>query len=370
MLLVLASCNSSKKLLERGAYYQSVMAAVKKLQKSPNNKKSQRALLSAYPLATQHFLSEIKKARNKAVPMPWTSITYSYQSLNRMYEAINASPRARQLIRNPREYYKQYADVKKKAATEQYAAGERELAKGSREDAREAYYYFQKAKEFRPGYKDVDQKLREAKEMATLTVVIDAKAVPSRYFKVSGDQFYDQVDKHARAIMRRNQFVAFYSTKDAKKIGLSRPDHVLTLRFEDFTVGQSKAFKKEETITRDSVKVGEVTLEDGSKRPVLGTVSAKLISSRLEVLSGGILSMTIKDGYNNTRLYRDEMQGEYLWFAEWGTYKGDKRALSKEHQALCKRAAMRSPLPQDLFTELTKPILEQLTAKLNQHYLN
>ena len=110
-------------------------------------------------------------------------------------------------------------------------------------------------------------------------------------------------------------------------------------------------------------------MEDGSKRPVLGTVSAKLISRRLEVLSGGALSVTVRNGYNNTRLYRDEMLGEYLWVAEWGTYKGDERALSKEHRVLCKRVAMRSPMPQDLFTELTKPIYEQLTAQLNRYYI-
>ncbi|WPP53054.1 hypothetical protein [Catalinimonas niigatensis] len=367
---LMASCNSSKKLLEQGAYYQSVMAAVDKLQKSPNNKKSQRALLKAYPLAVQDFLNEIKKAKSNAVHMPWTNIADSYQSLNNMYEAIKASPKARQIIRNPQEYYKQYAEVKGKAAAEQYTAGDRALKKGTREDAKEAYFYFLNANDFQSGYKDVDRKLQEAKEVATLRVVVEAVPVPSRYFKVSADFFYDQVDKHLRNIMGRNQFVAFYSEKDARRLKLTKPDQVLKLQFEDFAVGQSKAFQKEETVTRDSVNVGEVKMEDGSKKPVLGTVSAKLIVRRLEILSGGILSMTINDGYNNTRIFRDEMPGEFLWVAEWATYKGDERALTDEQLAMSKRVEMTPPVPQDLFVEFTKPIYSQLTEKLNRYYQN
>ena len=367
--LILVSCNSSKKLLERGAYYQSVMAAVKKLQRSPNNKKSQRALLHAYPLARQDLLEEIERAKSNAVPMPWTSMTYTYESLNTMYKAIKASPKARQIIRNPQEYYKQYTAAKSRAAVEQYEAGIRFMKKGSRQDAKEAYFYFQRADAFKPGYKDVDRKLREAKELATLKVVVETVPVPSRYFKVSADLFYDEVDKHLRDIMRRNQFVAFYAKQDARQRGLTDPDQVLTLRFEDFTVGQSKYFQNKETVTRDSVKVGEIKAEDGTKKPILGTVSAKVVTRRLEVLSGGILSMTIRDGHHNTRLYRDEMTGEFLWFAEWGSFQGDERALNEEQVAVCKRVEMKPPMPQALFAELTKPIYEQLTGKLNRRYL-
>lgn len=367
---VLVSCNSSKKLLEEGAYYQSVMAAVDKLQKSPNNKKSQRALLRAYPLATQKFLNEIKKAKSNAVHMPWSNIADSYQALNNMYEAINASPKARQIIRNPQEYYKQYAQVKEKAAEEQYVEGEKALKRGTREDAKEAYYYFLSANDFQPSYKDVDRKLRVAKEAATLVVVVEAVPVPSRYFKVSADFFYDQVDKHLRTLMNRNQFLAFYTEKDAKRAGITVPDQILKLQFEDFSVGQSKAFQKEETIKRDSVQVGEVEMEDGKKKPVLGTVSAKLITRRLEVLSGGILSMTVNNGFNKTRVFRDELPGEFLWFAEWGTFKGDERALNEEQAKVCDSIETSPPLPQDLFVEFTKPIYSQLTEKLNRYYQN
>ncbi len=370
ILALLASCNSSKRLLEQGAYYQSVMSAVDKLQRSPNNKKSQNALRKAYPLAVADLLNEIKKAKTNAVDMPWSRIADAYQSLNNMYEAINASPMARQVVRNPREYYRQYAEVRQSAAAEQYEQGEKLLRMNTRDDAKQAYFHFRAADEFQRGYRDVEKKLQDARAAATLTVVVEAVPVPSRFFKVSAEFFYDQVDKHLRQIMGRNEFVAFYTEQDARRVGLKNPDQVLRLQFEDFNVGQSRAFQNKETIERDSVNVGEVTLENGTKKPVLGTVKATMIVRRLEVLSNGILSMTINEGQRNTRIFRDEMPGEFLWFAEWATFKGDERALSEEQLKLCNSIEMSPPLPQEMFIEFTRPIFGQLTQRLDRYYQN
>ncbi len=370
LVALLVSCNSSKRLLERGAYYQSVMSAVDKLQRSPNNKKSQNALRKAYPLAVKHFLNEIKKAKSNVTDMPWSMIAESYRSLNEMYEAVNASPAARQIVSNPKEYYRQYAEVRENAAAEQYEIAEQLMSLNTREDAKQAYFHYRAADEFQQGYRDVVQKLQDARAAATLTVVVETVPVPSRFFQVSGDFFYDQVDNHLRELMGRNEFVAFYSEKDARRIGLNRPDQKLTLQFEDFNVGQSRAFQNKETIERDSVKVGEVTLENGRKRPVMGTVKATLVTRRLEVLSNGILSMTIRDGLRNTRIYRDEMPGEFLWFAEWATFQGDERALSEEQLELCKSVEATPPQPQELFVEFTRPIFSDLTQQLNRYYQN
>jgi hypothetical protein len=370
VFLLLTACNSSKRLLEQGAYYQSVMAAVDKLQRSPNNRKSQNALRKAYPMAVNYFLNEISKAKKSAVDFPWSRVAESYRSLNQMYEAVNASPRARQVIRNPRSYYQEYADVRKRAAAEQYEAGEQALRRDTREDARQAYSHFQSANAFQRGYLDVENKLRQARDAATLLVVVDAVPVPSRFFKVSADFFYDQVDRHLKQLMRQNEFLAFYSKDEARRIGLNNPDQVLRLQFEDFSVGNSRAFQNKETIERDSVEVGEITLEDGTKKPVIGTVKATLITRRIEVLSNGILSMQVMDGGSNVRVFRDEIPGEFLWFAEWATFQGDERALDKVQRALCQQVEASPPNPQAMFVEFTRPIFSQLSNQLDRYYRN
>lgn len=383
-------CSSSKKLLENGNYYQAVLKATEKLRKSPGNKKAKYALRQAYPLATEELLENIDQAASTNPAFRWSAAADNYQLLNNMYDAIRTSPAARRVIARPQSYHRQYGQVKNKAAQEQYAAGEQALKVNSIQDARAAYHHFQQANHYVPGYKDVKRKLAEAKDIGTLKVVVEPQPVPSRYYQVSGDFFYKQVADFLRDYERRNEFIAFYSPQEAKRRKLDYPDQVMHLRFEDFIVGQTHTFQKEETVTsEDSVKVGEIEVEvDQSrknrtlsrdaesafanqkktvKKPVYNKVSATLTTHRIEINSGGILGIAVVDG-NNKTLLRDELRGDHVWFAEWARFQGDKRALSDHHLDLCNLPAANPPPPQQLFVEFTKPLYAQLTDRLNNFY--
>jgi hypothetical protein len=49
----------------------------------------------------------------------------------------------------------------------------------------------------------------------------------------------------------------------------------MRIQFDDFSVGNSVLKEKEETVTKDSVKVGDAKIE-GKTIPVYNTVKAKL----------------------------------------------------------------------------------------------
>jgi hypothetical protein len=288
-----------------------------------------------------------------------------------MYEAVQRSPAAMQIISNPKNYYKEYADAKGKAAAEQYTLGEQAMKKNSRESAKDAYYYFLKADAYEPGYLDVEDKIDESHYYATLRVVVEQAPVPSRYYKVSADFFQDQVEGYLRNFSsNRNQFVRFYTPAEAQREKLEA-DQIIRLQFEDFVVGETNTFQKEKTVTsEDSVKVGEVTLEDGKKVPVYDKVKAKLIITRVEVKSRGLLSMRILDAYTQGTVHTEDLPGEFVWFSEWATYQGDERALTKEEKRLCGLRPVAPPPPQQLFVEFTKPIYDQLTSRINRFYQN
>lgn len=362
------SCTSSKKLLKRGNYYEAVMSATNRLKKSPGNDKAQQTLRAAYPLAVSYFKDQIQHAKASRDPWQWSITADAYQSLNAMYEAIRSTPKARQIVK-PQPFYQEYGQVKEKAAMEQYNAGERALRGNTREGAKEAYFYFQRADAYVPGYLDVKKKMAESKEIATLKVVLEPVPVSSRFYKVSADFFYDQVTQYLRNQNRQYQFIAFYTPREAQSRKIQTPDHILRLQFEDFVVGQTNTHRNTETVaSEDSVKVGEITLENGKKKPIYDIVSAKLITTRVEVISGGILSMEILDGYSQAVIHRDEVDGEFVWFDEWATYQGDERALNAKEKALCKRQPTVPPPPQDLFVQFTKPIYDQIISKLNRFY--
>ncbi|MEM9671371.1 MAG: hypothetical protein AAF992_02185 [Bacteroidota bacterium] len=385
-------CSSSKRLLENGNYYQAVLKATDKLRKSPRNNKAQAALRQAYPLAVEELIENIDQAAGMNAAFRWSAAADNYQLLNNMYDAIRTSPAARKVIAHPQSYHRQYGQVKNKAAQEQYAAGEQAMRENTIEDARIAYRHFQQANQYVTGYKDVRRKLAEAQEAGTLKVVVEPQPVPSRYYQVSGDFFYQQVADFLREYERRNMFIAFYSPQEAERSRLDYPDQVLHLRFEDFVVGQTHTFQKEETVTsEDSVKVGEIEIEVNQreksrtisrdaesafaskkktvKKPVYDKVSATLTTHRIEINSGGILGIAIVDG-NNRNLLRDEIRGDHVWFSEWARFQGDKRALNDHQLDLCNLPVATPPPPQQLFVEFTKPLYAQLTDRLNRFYRN
>ncbi|MEL7003991.1 MAG: hypothetical protein AAFN93_14815, partial [Bacteroidota bacterium] len=119
---------------------------------------------------------------------------------------------------------------------------------------------------------------------------------------------------------------------------------------------------------KDSVKVGTVTLEDGKKVDAFNTVSAKLTVFRKEVISKGRLSMQVFDAKSNAVLSARKIDGEFVWFSQWGSFNGDERALTNDQINITKQVEVPPPPPQDLFIEFTVPIYNQLVPAINGFY--
>ena len=62
------------------------------------------------------------------------------------------------------------------------------------------------------------------------------------------------------------------------------------------------------------------------------------------------------------------MPGEFVWISEWATFNGDERALSPEQIQWSKQKEQVPPSNQELFIEFTRPIYDQVTAKIKEFY--
>jgi hypothetical protein len=162
-------------------------------------------------------------------------------------------------------------------------------------------------------------------------------------------------------------FIRFYTPQEAHTSKLEQPDQVLRIQFDDFSIGNTTLKEKEETLSKDSVKVGEVKME-GKLVPVYNTVKAKYTVTRKEVLSNGLLSMVVTDARTNGILAHKKFTGEFLWVSSWARFNGDERALNAQQLALCKQKETQPPGAQDLFLEFTKPIYNQLIPALKGFY--
>lgn len=366
--VLLAACSSGKKAYERGDYFGAVTKAITRLRQNPDHSKTVETLRSAYPLAVDFYETQAKNEIASNSPFKWKNAIQSYSQINYMYEQIRQCPGCLKVISNPKNYYAEIGPLKEKAADESYNAGITALMKGTRADAKQAYFNFKDAQAFVPGYKDVVEYLDKSKFEATVKVILEQIPVPARY-NLSGGFFQDKVEEYLHTSYPDEGFVKFYTPQEASKANLPQADQIMRIQFDDFSVGNVNMKEKEETVSKDSVKVGETKVE-GKTIPVYNTVKAKLTTYRKEVISTGLLSMLIVDAKSNGVLQHKKFNGEYSWVNSWARYNGDERALTDQQLNLCKQKEMQPPVNQDLFLEFTRPIYNQLVPAIKGFYQN
>lgn len=367
-VLIMIGCSSGKKAYERGDYYEAVMKSVNRLRQNPGHSKSTEALRSAYPLAVEYFETEANNEIASNSPYKWKNAIQAYTKINSLYEAIRQCPGCKSAVSNPKSYYAEIGPLKEKAAEESYNAGINALMKGNRNDAKQAYYNFSDAQRFVPGYKDVIEYLDKAKFEATLKVIIEQIPVPRRY-DLSGGFFQDKVEEFLHTNFTDENFIKFYTPQEAEAVSLPHADQIMRLQFDDFSVGNSVLKEKEETVTKDSVKVGEAKIE-GKTVPVYNTVKAKLTTYRKEIISNGMLSMVVVDAKTNGILTTRKFNGQHVWVSQWARFNGDERALSDQQIKICQAREQQPPHAQDLFLEFTRPIYNQLVPAVRSFYQN
>lgn len=366
--LLLAACSSGKKAYERGDYFAAVTKAITRLRQNPDHSKTVETLKNAYPLAVNFYETQANNEIASNSPFKWKNAIQAYSQINYMYEQIRQCPGCLKVISNPKNYYAEIGPLKEKAADESYNAGITALMKGTRADAKQAYFNFKDVQAFVPGYKDVVEYLDKSKFEATVKVILEQIPVPARY-NLSGGFFQDKVEEYVHSNYPDDGFVKFYTPQEASNASLPQADHIMRIQFDDFSVGNVNMKEKEETVSKDSVKVGEAKVE-GKTVPVYNTVKAKLTTYRKEVISTGLLSMLIVDARTNGVLTHKKFNGEYSWVNSWARFNGDERALTDQQLNLCKQKEMQPPVNQDLFLEFTKPIYSQLLPAIKGFYQN
>jgi hypothetical protein len=364
--LIMVSCSSGKKAYERGDYYNATLQAVNRLRGNPDSEKAQQALRDSYPMALKYFQDKIDYAHSANRPFKYSESVDYYELMNHMADEISRSPAALRIFPNVNFYTSELAQARNMAAEEQYNAALGFEKTDTRLSWKDAYYHFQQADCYVPGYKDVIERMRLAKFYATWKVVVEQIRVPQNY-QLTSDFFLNQVIE-ALTSHRPNEFVEYYSPSSAKKSGIDYPDQVLRMNFDEFVIGQ--VYDKETMIevSRDSVEVGSVTLPDGTVQKVYNTVKAKLTTFRRELSSQGVLDVTIIDLPVNRVVAQRKFPGQFIWFTEWSSFNGDERALSNDQLAMCNKRPVPVPRHQDLFIEFTKPIYNQLTPFLQDFY--
>jgi hypothetical protein len=323
IFLLLDSCSSGKVALKQGDYYSAVSQAVSRLRQNPDHKKSKEVLSTSYKMAIDYLETDAQNQIASNANFKWKNAVNNYTLINNLYEQIRTSPGALKVIPNPVSKYNELNEVKNKAAEETYEAGIQAMLKNTREDAKRAFFFFTESNNYNPGYRESIEMIEQSKFNATLKVIVEPT------FQNYNDWNFEPVVFG----VRNNQFVKFYTPREAQDANLLQIDQFVKVVVNGYSEGRPNITKRVETF-KDSVKVSEKTVNN-QKVPVYEKISATITWFEKSITSRGSITLYIKDARSNAELRNSEIVSEERWTDRWATCTGDLRALSESNRKMC-----------------------------------
>jgi len=362
-LAILSGCATGEKAYHRGDYDRAVLQATKRLKSDTDNEDAMATLRMAYPAAQNLHLQNIQRASRSSAPFKWETVVAEYSQLNALADAVARTPAALNVIPSPAHYAAELEAAREGAAEARYIAGETALAKGGHANAREAFDHFNVVLLQRSNYRDARDKLELAREAATIKVVINPIACASRDIDVA---FVENNLKTFLNDYRPGPFVRFLTSNEAAVAGIQAPDHIIDMKFDGFAVAQAKLEETSKQVRKDNVVIGQT--RSNPPQDVIGTVKATVITYKKTVSSSAQLDFKITEGPTARVLNHKKLPGTYVWKHEWGTFRGDERAVPANLRQVVNQREIPSPGRQILFAGFAEPIFQQACDELKQFY--
>lgn len=274
-------------------------------------------------MAIDYLESETQNQIASNANFKWTNAVQNYTLINNLYEQIRTSPGALKIIPNPVNKYNELNEVKSKAAEETYEEGIQAMLKNTREDAKRAYFLFSEANNLILGYRESIEMMEQSKFNATLKVIVEPT------FQNYNDWNFEPVIFG----VRNNQFVRFYTPKEAQDENLQQVDQFVKVTVNNYSESRPNIAKRVETF-KDSIKVSEKTVNN-QKVPVYEKVTATMTIFEKSITSHGSITLYIKEAGSNAALRNSDIVSEIRWADKWATCSGNLKALSESNRKMC-----------------------------------
>ena len=327
--LYFISCGPSNKLKK---YYTpedaNVFELVERLAKNSNDNAAARLLPEAYKKVLDKRQTLTESDFSFLAPGDrYLRLAKEWAVMLQLHDKIIATPAAKNAVPQPWDPTFSIGQAKTSATKEFYNQGLDDLNSDTRQAARNALDNFNKANSIIPGYKDVNNLIREATDKATIHVVVRA----ANYYNQSWDYWGFQSDWLQQQIIRdlnSQSFrdVRFYSDWDANRMQITT-DRIVELNFTELYVGQ--VFNNSSSILR-SIQIETGTTNTKPPKPIYQTVNATVFTHTSYMQSRATLECRIYDLATGHNLLYDRFPGNDEWRIEIASYSGDSRALLPE----------------------------------------
>jgi len=160
--VLFTACKSSSKQLELGDYDKAIEKSTKKIKRSPGKFEEVDVFNEAFRMAKTRDEATIIRLKKKGDPALWAKIYQTYLIMNKRQNlAISLPPVG--INFEEQDYLPEISNSKLKATEYAYAKGNQLLNIDNRFKARKAHSRFLEVKRYDQFYKNVDEKLAEAK---------------------------------------------------------------------------------------------------------------------------------------------------------------------------------------------------------------
>jgi hypothetical protein len=367
-LLFLAACKSPSKAFNQGDYTDAIERSVRKLQKDPRDAEARRILQSAYTFAVNQYEEKIRNLSSLTSDNRWEQLYHQYSQLQRLYDKIQQSPAAVEAAK-PVNYASYLATYRDKSADVhvQKAALLMEENDPDRAAYRNAYYELRTALNFKPGDDAILKKLQDAREAATVNVLLVPIDINGSYRHSTSYAFRNFEATLVRNIRNgiNNDFLNFMTALESRS-NRTEPDEVAELRLGSLVIGRPYDESKTRTVTKEVV-VKETVYSKDSVTKEYAKVTAHITTTKRLLVSTAELFIDVRDP-ERMILWRDNARAEHRWATEFATYTGDERALSDSDKALLKKEPQMPPREEDIIDGLLRQLAGNTTQRLRSYY--
>jgi hypothetical protein len=360
--ILLSACGSSRNSVANTPQDKALISAIKKLDKDPSNTAIQNTLSDLYKDATKVHLDNIEVYETLNDVEKWDKIIREYAALQKVAEIINSSSSAKKFLKIP-SFIAEAEIARQNAAADYYNLGLNYLNENDKESSRRAYYAFQKATGFVPGYKDAKRQMDQAYQNSILNIVINPVRDDSYYYNTIGRNRFGNSfnnDYLQRNLVRdlggntTNSPARFFTDLDAQRLRLA-PDWIIDLTWVNLDIPQPYTQQYNRVVNKQ-IQIGS----DTANKPVYKNVSATLHITRKYFTAVGDLECRITDYQSGNNINLNRYSSQVDWQQEYATYSGDPRALSNVDEAILNNSSYRLPRKEDILNELYQKIYPQV----------
>lgn len=350
------SCGSKKGYLDRDNAERSLQDAVKKLNKDDTDSDAREALPILYKNIKTKRLDEINAYSATQQLTRWDKIIDNYEQLQAAYDAIINSPAAFKLI-TPESYSTQLVMAKDSAAEAYYQLGNSYLDKKGRDNAKSAYVNFKKTARFVPQYKDANDKMQQAYQMATVNVVINpvqeniyfSQPSWSGFGRNYSNEYFQQ--NLLRDLSYSNRYAAkFFNQREARALDI-KADWLVDFRLRNLDMSPPVNNFSQRTVSKQ-IQIGTDTVG----APVYRTVNATIKTTRSTITARADMEMSVVEWETKKSIAFQTYSETYKWDQESATFSGDQRALSQSDWNTINNTNQSAPNREQVLTELYRKI--------------